>query len=137
MTFVSVFALFLVLSLFACTWRCYIAYDRKSSGPLSTSTCLSVFVLEWRGRRARCGPWCRPVRPRPGVSTWGGWGDPFPPFSAVPTGGGGCFPLWGGPRSAGRPPPQRLFLFVLFLAAAAAVLTLSAVHDKDVLTDDS
>jgi len=26
---------------------------------------------------------------------------------------------------------------VLFLAAAAAVLTLSAVHDKDVLTDDS
>jgi len=132
MTFVSVLAFFLVLLLFACTRRCVRQKIQRTSLDLD----LSLSLCARRGRRARCGPWWPPGRPRLGFSTWGGWGDPFPPFSTVSTERGRCVPHWGGPRSAGRPPPQRLLLFELFLAAAAAVLTLSVVQDKEVLTED-
>ena len=63
-------------------------------------------------------------------------GRPLTPHSVVSVGVGGCFPISAGRRSAGRPPSQRVFLCVLFLAEAPAVLTLSAVRDEDVLTHD-
>ena len=44
-------------------------------------------------------------------------------------GGGSCFPLWGGRRPAGRPPPQLWSLFLPFLAAGAAVLFLLAAKE--------
>ena len=85
-----------------------------------------------RALRSLVAPWPPPTR----VVDLGQMRQPLPPHSAVSAGRGGCFSLWGGRRSAGRPPSQRVFLCVLFLAEAPAVLTLSAVRDEDVLTHD-
>ena len=76
--------------------------------------------------------WCPPSP----VFDLGRAGRSLPPPSAVSAGGGSCFPLWGGRRSAGRPPPQLLFLLAFFLAVGVAVLYLPVAKAKDVHTLD-
>ena len=75
-----------------------------------------------------------PLWPPPPLFDLGRVGRPLPPPLALSAGGGSCFPLWGGRRSAGRPPPLRLSLLWLPLAVAAAVLSLPAVAAKVVLS---
>ncbi|OSX80420.1 hypothetical protein BU14_0052s0036 [Porphyra umbilicalis] len=85
-----------------------------------------------RAFRSLLAPWCPPLP----VFDLGRAKRSLPSPSAVSAGGGSCFPLWGGRRSASRPPPQLLSLFLLFLAVGAAVLFLLAANATAVLNLD-
>lgn len=75
-------------------------------GPIGSLGAPSRFLLEiWVGRR-------------------------LPPVRATVTGEGTCCPLYGGRWPAGRPLPECLSLRVVFLAVAAAVLSLTAIKDS-------
>jgi len=75
-----------------------------------------------------------PLWPPPPLFDLGRVGRPLPPPSALSAGGGSCFPLWGGRRSAGPPTPPLLSRFLASLAVAAAVLFLSAGKTTAALT---